>query len=333
MVATAQTLPETLKLLGDPTRLRLLALLAGLELSVQELCTITGLQQSRISNHLSVLKRGRLVKDRREGSWSFHSLVEPGEGGLSPSLYEAVVVPFRESDAGMADRKALEAVMEQRRERSRRTHDQLAERWIEVGQGLVQDSLRSELLAQVFPAGFAVADLGCGTGFLTSFLAPRCARVIAVDHSERMVAAVRGKPFVGEVEVRRGELDALPLRDGEVDAVFANLVWHHLPDLAAAASEAFRVLKPGGTCVISDLLPHEAEWMRTRMGDLRLGLRPEEVLAALARAGFCGLAWERASDRYRLLDPDGSETEFPIFLVRGRRAAGAPPVAENRDWT
>jgi ubiquinone/menaquinone biosynthesis C-methylase UbiE len=122
-------------------------------------------------------------------------------------------------------------------------------------------------------------------------------------------------------EFRRGELDALPIEDATVDAAFANLVWHHLPDLAAAAREVLRILKPGGAVVISDLLPHENEWMREGMGDLRLGLKPEQVVAALAAAGFHSLRWERASDRYRIKPPDGGDSELPMFLVRGQKPA------------
>ena len=326
--AVAQ-LQSTLKLLSDPVRLRLCGLLAGAELAVQELCTITGLQQSRTSNQLSRLKRAGLVRDRREGTWSFHSLVEPTEEGpLTPRLYEAVVAPYLASAESGTDRRALAAVLEQRRRKSRDAHDRLAARWVEVGQDFASGSLRAEVLAQAWPRGLVVADLGCGTGFLSSLLARRGARVLAVDHSERMLeAAARARAegaLEGSVEFRRGELDALPLADAEVDAAFANLVWHHLPDFGAAAREVFRVLKPGGAFVVSDLEPHEAEWMRDTMGDLRLGVRPDQVVGALARAGFSDLTSEPALDRYRVTSPAGEPRELPMFLVRGRKPARRP---------
>lgn len=321
MAPELATLTTALKLLSDPVRLRLCGLLARGELAVQELVAITGLQQSRISNHLALLRRSGLVRDRREGTWSFHSLAEPAPGGpLSPELYAAALGPWLQSASGLADQQAVAAVLEQRRERSRRAHDRLAEDW-EAGQGLLHGCLRAELLARALPAGLCVADLGCGTGFLTEALAQSGARVLAVDHSERMLAAARHKQRGGDVEFRVGELDALPIADREVDAAFANLVWHHLPDLAAAAAEVFRVLKPGGTAVVSDLLPHEADWMREAMGDLRLGLRPEQVIAALARAGFTALRSEPTVDRYRVATPAGATHDFPMFAVRGSRPA------------
>lgn len=327
-VATAlQNLPGTLKLLSDPTRLRLCALLSRAELAVQELVAVTGLAQSRISNHLALLRRSGLVRDRREGTWSFHSLVAAADQGpLTPELHGAVIEAYVASEAGTRDLEALEALREQRRARSRRTHDALAERWVEVGQEFALGSLRSEVLSSALPQGFVTADLGCGAGYLTAALAACCERVIAVDHSARMLAAAKKRKLGSRVELRKGELDELPIADDEVDAAFANLVWHHLPDFDRAARELFRVLKPGGAAVISDLLPHDQDWMRERMGDLRLGLEPKQVIAALARAGLKDLRQQAALDRYRVQTPAGATVDLPMFLVRGVR-----PLADARN--
>lgn len=319
------TLQSTLKLLSDPTRLRLLGLLAREELAVQELVSITGLAQSRVSNHLALLRRAGVVRDRREGSWSFHSLVEPGaDRPLTPELYAAVLAPYLAGKDGGRDLQALEAVLEARRERSRQTHDALADRWVELGQEFRSGSLRAEAFAALAPRDLVVADLGCGAGYLAGYLAGRATRVIAVDHAARMLDAARRRIEAGNVEFRRGELESLPLQDGEVDAAFGNLVWHHVADMDRAAAEVFRVVKPGGTAVITDLLPHEEDWMREAMGDLRLGVRPEAVLASLARAGFQGLVQEAVQDRYHVEGPPrpGEEprsANLPLFLVRGQR--------------
>jgi SAM-dependent methyltransferase len=329
MASAVATISGTLKLLSDPVRLRLCALLARAELAVQELVAITGLQQSRVSNHLSRLKRAGFVRDRREGTWSFHSLAEPSERGpLTPTMYAATIAPSLASSEGLADALALAAVLDQRRSRSREAHDQLAQRWQEVGQDFAQGSLRAEALALAFPCGRKVADLGCGAGFLALWLAARGAQVVAVDHSEGLLAAAQsaGGSLVDAdaVAFRRGELDALPIADGEVDAAFCNLVWHHLPDHDTAAREMFRAVRAGGAVVVSDLAPHDREWMREAMGDLRLGLKPEQIVVALARAGFVDLQVENACDRYCVTAPDGERTEFPMFLVRGRKPVDAP---------
>jgi ArsR family transcriptional regulator len=331
VVIVLAKLQSTLKLLSDPVRLRLCALLARSELAVQELVAITGLQQSRVSNHLSLLRRAGLVRDRREGTWSFHSLIPPAANGpLNPGLYAATVEPWLDSPEGAADAQALAAVLDQRRRRSRETHDQLAAQWGNRGQEFALGTLRAEILAQAWPCGRRVADLGCGTGFLARWLHQRGAEVVAVDHSERMLDTARQQGEPKGLQFRRGELDALPLASGEVEAAFSNLVWHHLADHEAAARELFRVLPPGGRVVISDLLPHKAEWMRQAMGDLRLGLDPELVVAALARAGFAGLEYTRACDQYRVHADGGEHADFGMFLVRGHKpglpAASAAPT-------
>ena len=312
-----ELLHATLKLLADPTRLRLVALLSAEELAVGELVTITGLGQSRISNHLSLLKRAGLVQERREGTWSFHSLKPLSGEALTPELFAAAVQPFLGSDVGRSDVHALEKVRENRREQSRRRHDQLAPAWSRLGQEFELDTLRAEAFAALVPAGLVVADLGCGAGYLTSYLLSRGARVIAVDHSAVMLDQARGQLSGSAVEFRRGELDRLPLGDGEVDAAVANLVWHHLADWDQVAVEIFRVLAPGGRLVITDLLPHEEDWMRQQMGDHRLGVPPEQVMTCLQRAGFENLAWEHIKDRYVV---GGSQkTSLPLFLVHGMR--------------
>jgi ArsR family transcriptional regulator len=138
-----------------------------------------------------------------------------------------------------------------------------------------------------------------------------------------MLQAARARQGAAAVTFRRGEFDDLPLADGEVDAALANLVWHHLPDHDQAAREVFRVVRPGGRVVVSDLLPHDREWMRELMGDLRLGVKPEQVVVALARAGFVDLVAEAAHDRYCVAAPGGERTEFSMFVVRGSKPAVA----------
>ena len=121
------------------------------------------------------------------------------------------------------------------------------------------------------------------------------------------------------VEFRSGELDALPLADGEVDAVVANLVFHHLPDFSAVSAEIARILKPGGSVVITDLLPHEEEWMQEEMGDPRLGIEPQDLLDAFEGASFDEVEVLPVTDRYQLQNPSGRVARLDLFLLRARR--------------
>jgi SAM-dependent methyltransferase len=314
-------LQTVLKLLSDTVRLRLLAALHRDELAVHELVELTGLAQSRISNHLALLRRGSLVRDRREGSWAFYRATPPAAGNAwSPALFEATVKPFLDSRQGRDDAQALERVREQRRAQSRSAHDRLAERWAEVGQEFASGAVRAEAWSALVPPGLTVADLGCGAGYLTEYLAARGARVIAIDHAPGMLAAARQR-LPQDVEVRAGELEKLPLQDAEVDAAFANLVWHHLADGRAVATEMARVLRPAGRVVVTDMVPHDEDWMREEMGDLRLGVDPDEVIAALGDAGFTDLSTRPLDDNYVARGKSGRKVAFPMFLVSGTRKA------------
>jgi len=314
-----------LKLLADDNRLRLLALLDGEELSVQELTRVTGLGQSRVSHHLALLRQAGVIEDRREGSYTFCRLRPRGGGNpLGAALWREVGGAFRRGETAAADRARLAELREERRAARRAAHDRLAGVWGGVGEDVERGSLRSEAVASLVPRSRVVADLGCGAGFLTRFLAARFDRVIAVDHSEAMLAAARVSVGpAAPVEWRAGELEALPIDDGEVDAVFANLALGHVGDLAAVARECARVLRPGGAAVITDLRPHGEEWMRDELAAERLGIPPEEVARALVEAGFGAVEEMAIEDRYRMRSASGRVARLGLFLVRGFLGPGS----------
>ncbi|MCI0651677.1 MAG: metalloregulator ArsR/SmtB family transcription factor [Planctomycetes bacterium] len=333
----ASDLPKLLKMFADTCRLRLLALLDEEELSVQELGKITGLGQSRVSRHLALLREAEVVQDRREGAFTYYRFAretshEDGtdEDGRTPEtngaelprgLWRHVRDAFRALPVAERDRKGLARIREVRRERSRRTHDRLAGAWRVVGEDLERGTLRAEALAAMAAKDLVVADLGCGAGFFASYLAPRARRVIAVDHSDAMLEeAKRASAGAGEIEFRRGELDALPLAAGESDAAFANLVLHHVPEFAPVVGEIGRILKPGGVAVITEFLPHREEWMREELGDSRLGVEPDELAAAFRRGPFGEVELLPVEDRYRMKNAGGRVARLQLFMIRARRA-------------
>jgi len=312
-----------LKLLADDNRLRLLTLLERDELSVQELTRATGLGQSRVSHHLGLLRQAGVIRDRREGSFTFCRLQLGQDGNpLTQDLWKQVGTPFSRSEVAEADRQRLWTLREERRAQQRAAHDQLAGIWGGVGEDLERDSLRIEALSALAPRESVVADLGCGAGFFTRLLANRFDRVIAVDHSEAMLEAARESlQNVAEVDWRSGELESLPLKDSEVDAVFTNLVLHRVLDIAVVAREFSRVLKSGGTVIITDFAPHNEEWMRDELAAERLGVEAAEVESALKAAGFEKVEEMAIRDRYRMKSTSGRVARLDLFLVRGTRIA------------
>jgi len=171
-----------------------------------------------------------------------------------------------------------------------------------------------------------VGDLGCGTGRAAERLAPWVRRVVAVDGSESMLEEAAYRLQSAEnVELRRGELEKLPVEEGELDAALLVLVLHHVADPQAALAEVARAVKPGGRLVILDMRPHDRAEYRGRMGHQWLGFGREELEGWLRGAGFSGF-------RDHSLSPE-PETRGPaLFVATARRSAGeAGSVASSTE--
>ena len=130
-----------------------------------------------------------------------------------------------------------------------------------------------EKMAEVSDAdeGMTVADVGTGTGFVAAGIAPRVARVLTVDNSPAMLEVARknlAELGISNVELLEGDVTALPLESGSVDAAFANMVLHHTEDPAAMLREMARVVRPGGTVAITDEVEHPHAWMREEHADV-----------------------------------------------------------------
>jgi DNA-binding transcriptional ArsR family regulator len=313
-VIAASDLTQLLKTLADPTRLRMLALCGSVELSVGELSRALGMSQSRVSNHLRLLREAGLVSERRAGT-SIYVRMAPDLGGEpGKGVWAALRAGLDQSPEHRRDLLRLERVLGARARRSAELFDELAADWDKIGVDFQTGQARQRAVASLLPRHLVVADLGCGTGYLARGLAGLVAKVIGIDRSRAMLAQAK-KALVAEfpdatVELRRGELDALPLAD---------MVLHHLPELAPALVEMRRALKPGAPLAILELEPHSEAWMRDTLGDLHLGLEPASVVAALQRAGFESICVEPVDDHYtpRRPDPKRSEpAELPLYLVR-----------------
>jgi len=313
---------KLLRLLADPTRLRILAAVAPEELAVNEIADTLAMGQPRISNHLRLLREAGALEDRREGAWTFYRNALPQRPD-GRRLWQAVEDSLRADPAFAADAKRRERVVERRRARSR-AHFGAAPG---AASATSLGTLREEAVAALAPSDLTVIDAGCGDGSLTELLAERFARVIAVDHSPERLAAARDRLAKKGVDCRLGEVDALPVPAASADAVFLSLVLHHVPELRPVLLEARRVLRPGGRVVVLDLLPHGEESLRESLGDLRLGLDPERLAADLADLGVTSIRHLPVRDKLKV----GPRRNLDLFLVTGEyRATKRSPTGGKR---
>jgi len=337
VIAPAANLTDALRLFGDPTRLRILGLLELAELSVGELARALDLQQSRVSNHLRVLREARLLIDRHAGRTTYLRLAALEDAqALSARLWSSVraEVPTLPEFAG--DVARLQQVLDERRAHTTNFFDRVASEWDKIGVDFATGQARQRVAASLLARPLVLADLGCGTGYAASALVGLCARLICVDSSAAMLAETQKKlepmPLGTTLELRRGTLDALPLADQELDGCAAALVLHHLDEPGPALREMRRVLKPGAGAVVLELRPHREAWMREELGDRHLGLDPHDVLRAFERAGFVDARLENVDDRYRpkrrvpdseAVSAADSAPSLSLYLVRGRVPSGS----------
>ncbi|MDT8341543.1 MAG: metalloregulator ArsR/SmtB family transcription factor [Longimicrobiales bacterium] len=284
---TAPPILDALSALGDETRTRILVLLERGEFNVSELRTALQLPQPTVSRHLRTLLEDGWVATRSQGRMRHYRLADAPEGPRR-RLWEVVRAGLAGHSVYAADAERSRGILAERRRRSAEFFAATAERW---------DHLRRDLFgvrAEYFPLlGFldrewTVGDLGTGTGGVAAALAPFVANVIGVDRSAEMLAAAAERTVALEnVEFRRGDLEALPVADGELDVALLSLVLHYVVDPAEALAEAFRALAPGGRVVVVEMRAHERgpEYAR-EMGHVWPGFEPDRMAGWLREVGF-----------------------------------------------
>ena len=332
--ATSTALGGALRLLGEPVRLRILGLLDREELSVGELSRALDLSQSRVSNHLRLLRESELLVERHAGTSTHLRLAPTPSGGASVThrLWSTLRAELDGLPEHGADVVRLERILTERRDAEGELFDALAPDWDKLAGDFSTGHARLRAAGQLLPRGFTVADLGCGTGYMADSLLGIASHLICVDRSAGMLEEARRRltaaPRRTRVEFRQGELHELPIADREVDAALVGMVLHHLPALDAGVSEMARILRPGGALTILELAPHGEAWMRAELGDRHLGLEPGDVIAALERAGFEDILLDPVPDTYRPrradAAPDDEGPTLSLYIVRGY----APPTPE-----
>ncbi|HET6377759.1 MAG TPA: metalloregulator ArsR/SmtB family transcription factor [Methylocella sp.] len=319
-LASFDALISALAAAGEGTRLRLLSLLSEAELTVTELVTILGQSQPRISRHLKLLVEAGLVDRHREGSWVFFRM---SQNGPVAGLARDVVARLTPADPSLcADRARLKEVRQARAEQAARYFAAHAANWDELrAMHVAEERVESAILNAAGSGPFhALLDLGTGTGRMLELLGPLASHAAGIDQSAHMLSIARARierAGLRHVQLRQGDIYALPAEAGFYDLAVMHQVLHYLDDPQRAIREAARVLQPGGRLLIVDFAPHEEETLRTAHAHRRLGFAREEVAGFMASAGLDLIAAEN-------LAPGAGEPgklTVSLWLGRDRRAA------------
>ena len=303
---------KTLKVVADPNRLRILLLLKGEELSVAELQEILAMGQSTISTHLSQLKQAELVEDRRTGKSNFYRLAMANDSRPDSVLLRLLSQAETEIPEAAHDQAAMRRVLRKRKDKMRAFFDSVAGR---LGKDYVPGkswkSLAEALLRLLPP--LVVADLGAGEGASALLLAQRAKKVIAVDSSAKMIEVGREQALrhgVKNIDYRLGDMEEIPIGDGEVDLVFFSQSLHHALHPELALAEAARILVPGGRIVILDLVRHRFEQARELYADEWLGFSESDLESMLQNAGFINV-------EATVVDKEPETPQFQTLLATG----------------
>ena len=287
MSGRAPAILDHLTALSDPTRSRILLLLDRHELTVSELCSVIQLPQSTVSRHLKALVDSGWIAARNEGTSNLYTMTRDELDAPARRLWLLVREQVGPTPAATQDQRRLHAALAERRTKSQEFFSSSAGQWDRVRDELFGDRVHFAALAALADADWIAGDLGCGTGQVSAALAPFVGRVIAVDSSAAMLqAAKRRLAGFDNIDLRRGELEALPIDDARLDMAALMLVLHHVPEPEKAVAEVARVLKPGGRIIVGDMLPHDRDSYRHQMGHVWLGFSDEHIGRMLADAGF-----------------------------------------------
>ena len=306
-MSTVIPLLETLRALADPTRLRIMRLLASMELAVGELAQVLGQSQPRVSRHVKILCDARLAERRREGAWVFlHAAAAPCGAGPLVDAVTALLATAEQADPAFAgqcaeDRAHLDAIRAARQAHAQDWFARHAADWDElrslhIADGPVEAAL-AELLHAAAGEGLGrLLDVGTGTGRMAELFADHASHVTALDRSPEMLRLARTRLQhlpAGKVELVQGDFAQLPFGAASFDTVLFHQVLHFAQAPEAVLAEAARVTAPGGRIAIVDFAAHDREDLRTQYAHARLGFADAQIAALFADAGFVPLA-ERA---------------------------------------
>ena len=312
-MTAALPLADRFQALADPTRLRIIALLRLMELSVGELAQVLAQSQPRVSRHLKILADAGVLERRKEGSWVFLTLAEAERVEPLFALIDDWADPATQR-LFAADAARTESVRAERAEAANRYFASHAEVWDQIRSLHVAESEVERAIDRALgkrPLGRLV-DVGTGTGRMIELFGPRAAQAVGIDRSSDMLRLARAKLEAAGIHssLRQGDMYALPLADQSADSVIIHQVLHYAHSPAVAVAEAARVLAPGGTLLVVDFAAHEREELRETDAHIRLGFEDEAMAGWFAAAGL-------EIDRIEHLEGG----ELTVTLWRGVKAA------------
>ena len=286
-----------LRALSEPTRLRIMRLLAHMELAVGELAQVLGQSQPRVSRHVKILCDAGLAQRRKEGSWVFlrTAVKEKSEPPMGAAAAQLLTVAERDDPAFSArcaeDRRQLAAIRDAREVSAQNYFAVHAEEWDTLRQlhgadGPVENALLAAFGREKLGA---LLDVGTGTGRMAELLAARARHVTALDKSPDMLRIARARLQslpADKVSLVQGDFTSLPFSAADFDTVLFHQVLHYAQDPGIVLAEAARVTREGGRIAVVDLAAHEREELRERHAHARLGFSDEQMAALLTEAGF-----------------------------------------------
>ncbi len=285
---------RTLKALADPLRLRVLAAVAEEELTVGEVQEVVASVQSSVSRNLALLREAGFVRDRKEGTNVYFS-VRPDMAAPARELFRSLQARFAEIPEVKNDQARLAACRRRRVRRSASYFESVAGDWERIRKSYFDDRVTSLAIEKLLPRDLLLADIGCGTGSLTFELARFAQKVIGIDLSTEMLRRARAiarDRQLHNVEFRQGDALDLPLGMRTVDAAFCVMVLHFLADPERAIAGLCRVVRPGGSVILVDLVQHQQEWMRTQMAHQWLGFERKSMERWFRGAGVSRLDYD-----------------------------------------
>lgn len=287
-LSTSQAV-EILRAAGEPTRLRILGLLAREELAVLELCRVLDQSQPRVSRHLKLLAEAGLVERFPDGAWVFYRLVTAGE---ARQLADEVLGLIDAADPVFArDAERLQAVRGERSAEAGEYFARNAARWDEIRSLYVSETAVEAAILEAAGTGpfNKLVDLGSGTGRMLTLLGPYADSAVGLDLSQQMLNIARNhvaEAGLDRCELRHGDIFGTRLPGQSADLVVVHQVLHYLADPAAAVREAARLVAEGGRLLIVDFAPHALEFLREQHQHRRLGFSESEMARWLGEAGL-----------------------------------------------